>query len=127
MPRYFGQTNTPAQPFAPDTILTKLLTAATVEAFDLPPNTHYLRVSSLSTAAGFHGIFLNLGSTKAALPTTAHGISTQGSSQFNIPVGLGEGRIYQVSTGATTGFSLIAVSSMYVSVEFWNRGGSTST
>jgi hypothetical protein len=126
MPRYFGQRATPQHPVNPDTILTKLLTAATAESFDFPPNTDLFRLSCGSTAAGFHTVFLNMGSTKAALPTTAHGISTQGSSQFNIPVSLGEGRVFQLARG-TTNFSLIAVSSMYVCMEFWTRAGVTST
>lgn len=124
--RYFGNTHTPAHPVTPDTVLTKLLTAATVEAFDFPPKCDTFRISAGTTASGFETIFINIGSTKANLPTTAYGISTEGSTQFQVAVGIGEGRIYQRSQ-ATTGFSLIAVSSLYVCMEFWKRSASTST
>jgi hypothetical protein len=124
--RFFGNKQTPWHPVTPDTMVSKLLTAATAEAFDFPTGTDLFRVSVGTTASGFETAWINVGSTKATLPTTLHGQSTQGSSEFNIPVGLGEGRIFQRAR-ASTGFSLIAVSSLYVCVEFWSRGASTST
>jgi hypothetical protein len=127
MPRFIGPVKGPLYPSNPDTILSKQLTAGTGEAFDLPPHTEYVRMSCGSTAAGFETFFVNFGSTKAALPTTAFGISTHGSSAFNIPVGLSGNRTWQTSTSLCTGFSLISPSSVYVCVEFWSRSGATST
>jgi hypothetical protein len=124
--RFWGPKQTPLHPVNPDTVVSKLLTAGTAEAFDFPTGSDFFRVSVGSTASGFETVFINIGSTKATVPTTAHGLSSQGSSEFNIPVGLGEGRMWQRAR-ATTGFSLIAVSSLHVCVEFWGRHGATST
>lgn len=113
-------------PVVPDTIISKKLTVNTLEVFDVPAGAQLARVTFGSTDAGNVG-FINWGSTKASVPTTAYPastISTQGSSEFNIPIGV-EPKLYQVSTGLTTGFSVIAPSSGFLCVEFWKIKGST--
>lgn len=108
-------------PVVPDTIISKKLTAGTAEAFDVPTGAQLARVNFGSTDAG-DVAFVNWGSTKASAPTTAYGLSTLGSSEFNVGVAAGTPMIYQVSTN-TTGFSIIAPSSGYLCAEFWKIKG----
>lgn len=121
--RYFGNTHTPPAPVAPDTTLCLLLTAATGQAFDYPTGTDLYRITPGSTAAGVSNIFFNPSSTAAAVATTAGTISSTVGGQ-NIVVGVGDQRTYQRPRGST-GFSLIAASSLPVSVEFWGRAATT--
>lgn len=121
--RYFGNLHTPVHPSLPDTVLSLKLTAATGQAFDYPTGCDLVRVSAGSTAGGFETIFFNPNSTGAVVPTTL-GVITTATTGHNIPVGLGEGRIWQ-RPRASTGFSLISVSSLYACVEFWSRAGTT--
>ena len=122
--RFHGRKNTPAHPVAPDTIISLKLTAASVQAFDFP-QADLVRFSFGSSDAT-NVAFVNIGSTKANVPTTAFTISSEGSTAFNIPVVGGCERIYQIP-GATTGFSVISPSSGYFCAEFWNWSGSSST
>lgn len=124
--RYFGNLHTPPSPVWPDTIVSKKLTAGSVEAFDLPAGVTLMRASFGSTDLG--GVaHINMGSTKASAPTTAYGQSTQGSSEFNVPIGMGDARMYQLTTAMATGFSVVSPSSGYICIEYWKRGGTTTT
>lgn len=125
--RFWGNKQTPAHPELPDTVLSVKLTAATGQAFDYPVSCDMVRVSAGSTAAGFETIFFNPNSTGAVVPTTGFGIATTASStQQNIAISLGEGRIFQ-RPRSSTGFSLVSVSSLFACVEFWTKGGTTSS
>jgi hypothetical protein len=119
--RFFGHTKTPAHPVLPDTVLAVQLTASTVQAFDYPTGADFIRISVGSSVAGQGVAYFNPSSTSVALPTTA-GTATTASSGLNIPITAGEGRMYQVP-GASTGFSLIAPTSVQACVEFWSRAG----
>ena len=122
--RFHGLKNTPAHPVTPDTIISLKLTAASIQAFDIPAADFVRFTYGSSDVASV--AFVNIGSTKANVPTTAFGISSEGSTQFNIPVVQGCERIYQIH-GGTTGFSVVSPSSGYFCAEFWNRSGSTTT
>jgi hypothetical protein len=121
--RYFGNRQIPQAPAIPDTTLNLLLTAATGQAFDYPTGTDLFRVSAGSTISGAASLTFNPSSTAAALPTTGGAVSSTVGGQ-NIQVAVGDSRPYQRPRG-TTGFSVIAGSSMSVTVEFWSRAGTT--
>lgn len=119
--RFWGTKATPQVPVAPDTVLSLLLTAATAQAFDYPTGCDLVRVTPGSTATGFETIYFNPASTAATVPTTAGAVTTA-SSGLNIAVSLGDSKMFQIP-GGSTGFSLVSVSSLAVSVEFWSRAG----
>lgn len=109
-------------PVLPDTVLTVLLTAATQHAFDYPAGCDLVRVSAGSTIAGFNTVYFNPSSTLATLPTTAGTVATTAAG-LNVAVSLGDAKTF-TRPRTSTGFSLIAVSSLACSVEFWSRGSS---
>jgi hypothetical protein len=121
--RYFGHREVPSSPAIPDTTLNLLLTANTGQAFDYPTGTDLFRITPGSTIQGASSLTFNPSSTAAALPTTSGAISSTAAGQ-NIQIGVGDTRVYQ-RPRASTGFSLIAGSSMSVSMEFWSRAGTT--
>ena len=109
-------------PSFPDTRLALLLTAATAQAFDYPTGTDIIRITIASTLAGVPGpVSFQLESTGAALPTTG-ALATTSLTTGGVLMIVGQERIYQRPRGST-GFSLIAGSSLSVGVEFWQRGG----
>lgn len=121
--RYFGNLHTPMHPVFPDTVLSLQMTAGSGQAFDYPTGCDLVRVSVGSSVAGQGVAYFNGVSTGAVLPTTSHTITTA-TTQLNVPITPGEGRIYQRPRG-TTGFSLIAPTSIQACVEFWSRAGVT--
>lgn len=123
--RFWGHREIPQTRVIPDTGLSVLLTAATVQVFDYPTGCDLFRISVSSTIANFNGpVIFNPSSTGAALPTTTGTVSTAGSSTVNIGVNVTLPFEYQRPRGST-GFSLICASSMSVSMEFWSRAGTT--
>ena len=125
--RFFGLRETPPAPVLPDTVLGLLLTAATAQAFDWPNATDLVRVTAGSTAQGFGTIFFNPSSTSATVPTTGAVFSTgttASSSLMNIAITQAAPVQFQ-RPRASTGFSVIAPTSSYVSVECWTKTGST--
>jgi hypothetical protein len=121
--RYFGHREIPAAPALPDTVLSVLLTAGTAQAFDYPTDTDLVRVTPGSTITGVSNVFFNPSSSGAAVATTA-GAATTAAAGLNIIIGVGDCRTWQ-RPRASTGFSLVCVSSLAVSVEFWSRRGTT--
>ena len=119
--RYFGTGATPQVPVIPDVVLALQMTAGTGQAFDYPTGTDLVRVTVGSSVAGQGVAFFNPSSTGAVLPTTP-ATATTNTSGHNIPITPGEGRMYQRPRGST-GFSLIAPSSVQTCIEFWSRGG----
>ena len=101
-------------PKAPDTVLTLLVAGSSGQAADWPANTNIVRLTGRSTA----GVSLNfeacLESTKCAAPSS--GLSTLGSSA-QVPI-MGQGTL-QLSAGST-GFSVAALSSGYITAECWH-------
>lgn len=122
--RYFGHREIPNYPAVPDTALSLLLTANTGQAFDWPANADVFRAVVSSTIANFFGpVILNPSSTAAALPTTGGTISSSVGGQ-NIHLNVADQRMWQ-RPRASTGFSVICVSSMSVCMEFWQRSATT--
>jgi hypothetical protein len=119
--RFWGTKQTPQTPVLPDTVLALQMTASTVQAFDYPSGADLVRISVGSSVAGQGVVYFNPSSTSVALPTTA-GTASTASSGLNIPITAGESRMYQV-LGGSTGFSLIAPTSVQACVEFWSRAG----
>lgn len=126
--RFIGNRQVPSAPALPDTVLSLQLTAASGAAFDYPGTCDIIKVSAGSTFSGLGTVYFNPNSTGAVVPTTAHVISTTAaSSQHSIPVVAGGPAIFYQRPRGSTGFSLISGSSHSVCVEFWSRGGSTSS
>ena len=100
----------------PDTVATFLLAAATGQAQDLPAGATNARLTGLTTAGAQYNFYVLWGSTGAATPSSGLTTSSTGSIQ---PV-LGT-RTFQVSTGLSTGFSVISPTSGYITAEFWHR------
>ena len=120
--RAFGSMDPMSQvPLVPDTRLSLLLTAASGQAFNWPSSeAQLIRVSVGSTISGVHGpAFFDFASTGAALPTTGGVFTTLGSSG-GIPVSVGQPRMFQRSADST-GFSVIAGSSVSICVECWKK------
>lgn len=119
--RTFGSIDPLSQiPVVPDTRLSLLLTAASAQAFDYPSGAHIVRVSVGSTISGVGGpAFFDFASTAAALPTTGAVVTTLGTSG-GIGIVAGSPRLFQLM-GGSTGFSVIAGSSLTVFMEFWHK------
>lgn len=131
--RYFGnRTVVPIIPEPPDTVATLLIAGSSGQAMDWPSTAgtsasaataaaagvHLVRLSGLSTGGVQLNFHVNLASTKAAAPSS--GYSTEGTTGFNHPV-LGQSS-FQIP-GGSTGFSVAALSSGYIQVEMWKKGG----
>lgn len=102
-------------PVPPDTVNTMLIASSSGQAMDWPTGTQMARLSGMSTAGAAMNFFVNLYSTACAVPTTGSSVSStgvvhpvMGSASFQIP-------------GASTGFSVAALSSGYVMVECWKK------
>lgn len=104
-------------PVPPDTVVTLLIAGSSGQAADWPSGTQMVRFTGVSTAGAQLNFNVNLFSTKAAAPSS--GTSTEGTTGFQYPV-LGRAEFQLPSS---TGFSVAALSSGYVMVECWKRGG----
>ena len=105
-------------PLPPDTVQTLLIAGSSGQALDWPSTlVDFVRITAVSTVGAQLNTFVNLTSTKAAAPSS--GTSTEGSTGFGVPV-LGQG-MFQIP-GASTGWSVAALSSGYVMAEVWSRG-----
>lgn len=122
--RFWGTKATPHTPVIPDVVLSLQMTANSGQAFDYPSGCDLVRVTVGSSVAGQGVVFFNPASTGAVLPTTP-ATATTATSGHNIPITPGEGRMFQIP-GVTTGFSLIAPTSVQACVEFWSRVGTTA-
>jgi hypothetical protein len=118
--RYFGNRQIPVAPVIPDVVLSLQLTANSAQAFDYPTGTDLIRVSVGSSVAGQGVAYFNPASTGAVLPTTPM-TPTTNTSGHNIPIRAGGPMMWQ-RPRASTGFSLIAPTSVQACVEFWSRG-----
>lgn len=108
-------------PAPPDTVNTLLIEGSSGQAMDWPANSSIggiVRFSGVSTAGATLNFMVNLFSTHAAAPSSA--ASTQGTTGFGFSV-MGD-RTFQLP-GESTGFSVAALSSGYVMVEVWKKGG----
>lgn len=104
-----------------DNVQTLLIAATSGQAIDWPTGSSVgtiARFTGLTTAGAQLNFYLNLESTKAAAPSS--GNSTIGTTGFVHPV-LGSG-MFQIP-GGSTGWSVAALSSGYVTAELWKKGG----
>lgn len=112
------------QPVLPDTVLALQLTANSAQAFDYPTACDFVRLIAGSTlTSGGPAVMFNPSSTQATVPTTAGAVTTA-SSGLNILVPQGVAMVFQ-RPRSSTGFSLVAPTSAFVSAEFWSRAGAT--
>lgn len=96
-----------------DTIATRILAAGTAQAIDVSTAAKLLRVSGMSTGGVAQGFFVNIGTTRAAIPTSG---SATGTTAVNHPVH--GSRMFQIP-GGTTGISVIADIAGRYQAEFW--------
>lgn len=122
--RNYGQKNSvPFIPTIPTIVHSVLLTANTGQAFDYPAGTDLIRVRAGSTAALAGAVFFNPASTGAVLPTTPM-TPTTATTAHNIPIFPGDGPLMYQVPRASTGYSLIAGTSLSACIEFWTRASS---
>lgn len=124
--RYFGHTNVPAFPVAPDSIATFILAANVGQSMAFPANADLARVTFSSTSGvGLAGV-VNWASTAAAWGSSA--AATAGSSLQNNMVPGGSDRMWQIPRGLTAGtsFSVACGAASLCCVEFWSRIGTTA-
>ena len=108
----------------PDTVQTLLIAGSSGQAMDWAGSTisstdkgaQLVRFSGVSTAGALLNFWVNLQTTNAAAPSS--GLSTQGTTGFCVPV---QGNRYLQIPGGSTGFSVAALSSGYISVEVWKK------
>ena len=96
-----------------DTVLTLLIAGSSGQAMDWPAGVDIVCFTGRSTAGAALNFEVNLESTRAAAPSS--GTSTIGSTCAYPVIGQ---RFFQVP-GGSTGFSVAALSSGYVSAECW--------
>ena len=101
-------------PSPPDTIQTLLIAASSGQAMDWS-STHaqMVRLSGVTTAGVLMNFWANLQSTACLAPST--GVST-GSTGVNIAI---QGNRTMQIPGGSTGFSVAALSSGYITAEVW--------
>jgi hypothetical protein len=108
----------------PDQVLTLLIAGSSGQAFDWPTGANIARFTGVSTGGATMNFYVDPSSTKASAPSTANGASsgwtTQGTTGFGFAVH--EQDTFQI-TGGSTGGSVAALSSGYISVEVWKKGG----
>ena len=105
-------------PMPADTVFTMLVAGSIGQAMDWPANADIVRFTGLSTLGADLNFQVDLRSTKAAAPSS--GGATIGSTLFYGYTVMEQG-MFQVP-GASTGFSVAALSSGYISAEIWRRG-----
>jgi len=113
-------------PIGPDTVQTLLIAGSSGQTLDLPGTSvgssgfagGIVRFSGMSTAGASLNFYVSIGTTKCAAPSS--GQSTEGTTGFGYPV-MTQGT-YQVPPGSTC-WSVAALSSGYITAEFWKKGG----
>ena len=106
-------------PKPPDTIQTLLIAASSGQAMDWASTAaQMVRLSGVSTAGAAINFWANLTSTQCAAPSsgTSTGASTAGSTGVNVAIH--GNRTLQIP-GGSTGFSVAALSSGYITAEVW--------
>lgn len=113
-------------PQPPDTIQTLLIAASSGQAMDWAGSTvgssavaaHLVRLSGVTTAGAAMNFYVALNSTRAAAPSSGLSTGTTGGSLPSVPV-IGT-REFQIPPGST-GFSVAALSSGYITAEVWRK------
>ena len=102
-------------PIPADTVNTLLIANSSGQAMDWPTSTQIVRLTGWTTAGASMNFMANLYSTACSAPASGSSASSTGT---NHPVsGVGS---FQVP-GASTGFSVAALTSGYIMVECWKR------
>lgn len=105
-------------PVQPDAKQVLLIAGSSGQAMDWPTGANIVRFSGVSTAGATLNFHVNLESTLAAIPSSGSTASTAASSGITTPV-MGE-RTLQIPRGST-GWSVAAHSSGYITAEVWKR------
>ena len=107
-------------PIPADTVQTLLIASSSGQTIDLPSGANIGRFSGMTTAGAQMQFVLNIGTTKAAVPTS--GQSTHGTTGFGYQVhGQGQFQIPAAASGGSSAWSVAAFSCGYVTGEFWKR------
>lgn len=104
-------------PVPPDAVTILLIAGSSGQAFDWQSGAQIARLSGMSTAGATLNFMANLQSTAAAAPSSG---SSGGSTGIGYPV-MGQSA-YQIP-GGSTGGSVAALSSGYILIEQWRKGG----
>lgn len=106
-------------PIVPDSVQTLLIAGSSGQAVNwLSTLAQVVRLSGVSTAGALLNFWVNLQTTHAAAPTTGSTGTSSGSSDQQIAV---QGsRVMQIP-GGSTGFSVAALSSGYITIETWRK------
>lgn len=104
-------------PVPPDAVHILLIAGSSGQAMDWQTGSQIARFSGVSTAGASINFMVNLQSTAAAAPSSG---SSGGSTGIGHPV-MGQSS-FQIP-GSSTGFSVAALSSGYIMVETWKKGG----
>jgi hypothetical protein len=105
-------------PQPPDTIQTLLIAASSGQAMDWASTlTQIVRISMQSTVGAAANCYVSLDSTRAAAPSSGNSTGSTAGTLPSIPVPT-VGRFLQ-KPADSTGFSVAALSSGYVTVECW--------
>lgn len=112
---YGARSPTELIPVPPDTVNTLLIAGSSGQSMDWPAGAQIVRLTGQSTTGASMNFWVNLFSTAATVPATGSSVSSSGvnhtvmtSHTFQVP-------------GGSTGFSVAALSSGYISVECWRK------
>lgn len=112
-------------PVPADTYCHALLGPGAAVAFDVPAGAGMLRLSGLTSAGLVFNFWANLFSTAAQAPTSSVTAGSTSSTNLNIPIagaaGGGPGQLFQLGTAGSSVISVAALSSGYVTAEWWHR------
>lgn len=107
-----------------DTYTHALIGPGSPAAFDVPAGAGILRLSGLTSAGAAFHFWANLFSTAAQAPTSSVTAGSTSTTNLNIPITAGVGGIgnmFQLGTAGSSVISVAALSSGYVTAEWWNR------
>lgn len=102
-------------PVPPDTVNTFLIAGSSGQSMDWPASAQMVRLTGQSTTGASMNFWVNLWSTAAQVPTTGSSASSSGVNHTVMTA-----HTFQVPAGST-GFSVAALSSGYISAEFWRK------
>lgn len=108
-------------PVVPDAVAVFALAANTAQAADYISNCDYVRVTFVTSAGAAHSGVFNGNSTGALWGSTHTATAGSSAADSIVPA---DGREFQRGR-ASTGYSVIAPTSGYCSVEQWGRAGTT--
>lgn len=105
-------------PLPPDTTYTMLIAASSGQAMDWSTGAQLVRFTGQSTAGAAMRFMVNLNSTRAAAPSSGTATGTTGGALPDVVVD--GSRELQIPPGST-GWSVAALSSGYITAEVWKK------